>query len=171
MFWSKRKTKKRPINPFKSGLNFGLTSAVITTLGLMVGLLSGTGSKLAVLGGIFTIAIADAFSDALGMHISEESKDGDKQKEIWQTTIATLVSKFLFAITFILPVILVDIKSAVIINCLWGAFLLTVISLMIAKSQKRKALGIIAEHLFIASIVIVASYYAGVLINRLFSET
>ncbi|MDO8669186.1 MAG: hypothetical protein Q7K65_02745 [Candidatus Buchananbacteria bacterium] len=171
MVWSKRKTKKGSINPFKSGLNFGLTSAVITTLGLMIGLLAGTGSKLAVLGGILTIAIADAFSDALGMHISEESKDGDKQKEIWQTTIATLASKFLFAITFILPVILVDIKSAVIINCLWGVFLLTIISLMIAKSQKRKPLGIIAEHLFIASIVIVVSYFAGVLINRLFSET
>ena len=49
----------------RTGISFGLTSAVITTLGLMVGLHSGTGSKLVVLGGILTIAIADAFSDAL----------------------------------------------------------------------------------------------------------
>ncbi|MBW2265656.1 MAG: hypothetical protein JRF28_05735, partial [Deltaproteobacteria bacterium] len=51
----------------KTGLSFGLTSGTITTLGLMVGLHSGTHSKLVVLGGILTIAIADAFSDALGI--------------------------------------------------------------------------------------------------------
>ena len=55
------------------GFSFGLTSGIITTLGLMVGLHAGTHSRLAVIGGILTIAIADAFSDALGIHISEES--------------------------------------------------------------------------------------------------
>ncbi|MDI6733408.1 MAG: hypothetical protein QME51_05200, partial [Planctomycetota bacterium] len=55
----------------KTGFSFGSTSGVITTLGLMVGLHSGTHSKFAVLGGIVTIAVADAFSDALGIHISE----------------------------------------------------------------------------------------------------
>ena len=45
------------------GLSFGLTSGVITTLGLIVGLASGTESKLAVIGGIITIAVADALSD------------------------------------------------------------------------------------------------------------
>jgi len=54
-----------------TGFSFGLTSGVITTLGLLVGLNSGTHSKLVVIGGILTIAIADAFSDALGIHISE----------------------------------------------------------------------------------------------------
>lgn len=171
MFWSKKKEHQKLTDPFKAGLNFGLTSAVITTLGLMIGLLAGTGSKLAVLGGILTIAIADAFSDALGMHISEESKDGDKQKEIWQTTITTFLAKFIFAITFIFPVILFSLKTAVIINSLWGIFLLTIISLIMAESQKRKPLRIISEHLFIALAVIIASYYAGRLINLLFSGT
>ncbi len=50
-----------------TGISFGLTSGVITTLGLIVGLHSGTHSKLAIIGGIITIAIADAFSDALGI--------------------------------------------------------------------------------------------------------
>ena len=49
----------------KVGFSFGLTSGIITTLGLMVGLHSGTNSKIAVIGGVLTIAIADAFSDAL----------------------------------------------------------------------------------------------------------
>ena len=39
----------------RTGIAFGLTSAVITTLGLMVGLHSGTHSKIVVIGGILTI--------------------------------------------------------------------------------------------------------------------
>jgi len=45
-----------------SGLSFGVTSGVITTFGLMIGLYSGTNSRLAVVGGILIIAFADAFS-------------------------------------------------------------------------------------------------------------
>ena len=54
----------------KKGFSFGLTSAVITTLGLITGLDSSTGSKIVVISGILTIALADAFSDALGMHMA-----------------------------------------------------------------------------------------------------
>ena len=36
----------------RTGISFGLTSAVITTLGLMVGLHSGTDPKIVVLTGI-----------------------------------------------------------------------------------------------------------------------
>lgn len=55
---------------WKTGISFGLTSGVITTLGLMAGLYSGTHSRAIVIGGILTIAIADAMSDALGIHVS-----------------------------------------------------------------------------------------------------
>ena len=37
---------------WKTGVSFGLTSGVITTLGLMVGLYSGTHSRTVVIGGI-----------------------------------------------------------------------------------------------------------------------
>jgi len=90
------------------GISFGLTSGVITTLGMMVGLHSGTHSKLAVLGGILTIAVADAFSDALGIHISEESQNTQTTKEVWESTIATFFAKLIFALTFVIPVALLD---------------------------------------------------------------
>jgi hypothetical protein len=56
----------------RTGISFGLTSVVITTLGLMVGLHAGTHSKIVVLAGILTIAIADAFSDALGIRFQRK---------------------------------------------------------------------------------------------------
>ncbi|MCB7130183.1 MAG: hypothetical protein J3T61_11670 [Candidatus Brocadiales bacterium] len=66
----------------RTGLSFGLTSGIIMTLGVVVGLHAGTHSKIAVLGGILIIAIADASSDALGIHIAEEFENIHTQKEI-----------------------------------------------------------------------------------------
>ena len=71
------------------GFSFGLTSGIITTLGIIVGLNSGTHSQLAVIGGILTIAIADSLSDAMGIHISEEAENKHSSKEVWESTFAT----------------------------------------------------------------------------------
>ncbi len=49
----------------RTGVFFGATSGVITTVGLIAGLYAGTESVVAVLGGILVIAVADAMSDAL----------------------------------------------------------------------------------------------------------
>ena len=98
----------------RTGVSFGLTSAVITTLGLMVGLHSGTHSKIVVLAGILLIAVADAFSDALGIHVSEEAENTHTAKQIWGATIATFLTKFLFAMTFLVPVLLLSLSTAII---------------------------------------------------------
>ena len=121
---------------FKTGISFGLTSGVITTLGLMVGLHSRTHSKPAVLGGILTIAIADAFSDALGIHVSEESENVHTKKQIWASTLSTFISKFIFALTFVIPVLLFEFPLAILVSVVWGLGALSVLSYKIATTQK-----------------------------------
>jgi len=86
----------------KKGVSFGLVSGIITTLGLIVGLHSSTHSGLIVIGGILVIAIADSLSDALGIHISEEAEHKHSVGEIWESTAATFLSKFLFTFTFLI---------------------------------------------------------------------
>lgn len=152
----------------KTGVCFGLTSGVITTLGLMVGLHSGTHSRLAVLGGILTIAVADAFSDALGIHIAEESESTHTPWEIWQATIATFLSKFFFALTFALPVILLDLPAAVVVSVLYGLTVLGVLSYYLARDQGDSPLKVIAEHLAIALVVIVVTHNVGSWISSRF---
>jgi VIT1/CCC1 family predicted Fe2+/Mn2+ transporter len=152
---------------FKVGISFGLTSGIITTLGLMVGLEAGTHSRLAVVSGILTIAIADAFSDALGIHISEESENRHTAKEIWQSTLFTFLSKLVFASSFIIPLFLFSLPTAVIVAILWGFFLLGGFSFLIARAEKAKAWPVIAEHLFIAGAVIAVTHSLGHLIQKL----
>ncbi len=152
----------------KTGLGFGLTSGIITTLGLMVGLYSGTNSKLAVIGGILTIAIADSFSDALGIHISEESKKTTTEKHVWESTLCTFFTKLFFALTFLIPVLVFPLKSAVLVSIIWGMMLLGLFSAYIAKSNKDKVLNVVVEHVFIALLVVVITYYAGQSIAQIF---
>ena len=156
-------------HPAKTGISFGLTSGVITTLGLMVGLHSGTNSRIAVIGGILTIAIADAFSDALGIHMSEESENRHTNKEIWEATFFTFIAKFLFSITFIFPVIFLKIDFAMIVNIFYGLALLAVFSFYLAKEQMVKKWKVIAEHVATAIVVVIISHYLGEGISKFFS--
>lgn len=152
----------------KVGFSFGLTSGIITTLGLMVGLHSGTHSKLAVMGGILTIAIADAFSDALGIHISEESESQHTEREIWESTISTFLSKFLFALVFVIPVLVFSLTTAILVSVIFGLSILCILSFNIAKEQGTKPWKVITEHLVVALVVIVMTHYLGEWISSVF---
>jgi VIT1/CCC1 family predicted Fe2+/Mn2+ transporter len=152
----------------KTGLSFGLTSGIITTLGLMVGLHSGTHSKLVVIGGILTIAIADSFSDALGIHVSEESENRHTTKEIWESTIFTFAAKFIFAMTFVVPILLFPLSTAIVVSIVWGLSLLSIFSYYLAKDQKEKPWKVIGEHLLIAVVVIIITHYVGEWIGSIF---
>lgn len=152
----------------KVGLSFGLTSGIITTLGLLVGLSASTESKLVVIGGILTIAIADAMSDALGIHVSEESEGHHTLKEIWMATLSTFLAKFIFSLTFLIPVLLFDLQTATIISSIYGLVLLGSFSYYLAKRQNGRVFHTIFEHLIIAILVIVITYFVGHFIRQYF---
>jgi vacuolar iron transporter family protein len=146
---------------WRTGISFGLTSGVITTLGLMVGLHAGTHSRAAVLGGILTIAIADAMADALGIHVSEESKNSGSTSHIWEATLATFAVKFLVSATFLIPVLFAPLDQAIVISVIWGLFLLTVLSIFVARAQAIAPWKVIGEHVFIALCVVAITHVVG----------
>ncbi len=145
----------------KKGFGFGLTSGIITTLGLIIGLNSGTHSKNIIFGGIIIIAIADALSDSLGIHISEEAENKHSTKEIWESTGSTFLSKLIIALTFVIPILLFNLQTAIVISIVWGLGLISLISLYIAKQKRIKPYKIIREHLTIAIFVIIATHFVG----------
>lgn len=152
----------------KGGVIFGLTTGIITTLGLLVGLYSGTHSKLAIIGAIITIAIAGAISDSLGMQFSEESEK-KRKKYIRESTISTLLSQFVFSLTFIIPVLTLQLRTAIIISVIWGLSWIGVFSFFIAKGRKLNPLKVIANHLTIALVVIILTHYLGYLVSKTFT--
>lgn len=152
----------------KKGFGFGLISGVITTLGMMVGLQAGTNSRLVVLGAILSIAVADAFSDSLGVHVSEEAENQHNTKEVWQATIYTFISKFIFALTFLVPVLLLPLGWAIIASVVWGLLLIAVFSYFIGKNgAEKKPWPVMLEHLIIAIVVIFITHLVGDFISTL----
>jgi VIT1/CCC1 family predicted Fe2+/Mn2+ transporter len=150
------------------GFSFGLTSGIVGTLGLMVGLNSSTSSKLVVVGGILAIAIAEGFSEAVSIHVAEEFENKHSEKEVWESTFSTLLSKFTFSAMFIIPVLLFDLELAVILSILFGLYLLFIISLVIARERNVTPWKLIIKHLSIAAFVIIATHYIGLWLSITF---
>jgi len=152
-----------------TGISFGLTSAVITSLGMIVGLYSATSSKLAVVAGIIIMAIADGLSDAVGLHMAEEvevekGKAKHTPKEIWLTTLFTFLSVCGFSLTFAVPILIFPLKIAVFLAIGWGILLLILLNFYTAKIKKESPIKLISEHILLALFVIIISYLIGNLI-------
>lgn len=152
-----------------TGISFGLTSAVITSLGMIVGLYSATSSKLAVVAGIIIMAIADGLSDATGLHMAEEAevekgKAKHTPKEIWLTTLFTFLSVCGFSLTFAVPILIFPLKIAVFLAIGWGILLLILLNFYTAKIKKESPIKLISEHILLALFVIIISYLIGNLI-------
>lgn len=152
----------------RRGFSFGLASGVITTLGLVVGLNSSTHSKMVVLGGIMIIAVADALSDAVGIHVSVESEKRSSSRSIWESTAAAFLTKFVIALTFIVPVLLLPLYSAIIASIVWGLALIAVFSYVMSLKNKFSPVKAMAEHLAIAVIVVIVTHYLGLWVSALY---
>lgn len=145
----------------RTGVYFGTTSGVITTLGVIIGLNAGTESLVAVVGGILVIAVADAMSDALGIHLAQESDSAVSDKQVWAATFATFFAKFITTLSFVLPFVLLPLAMAILVSTLWGYLVIGLLSYRLASEQGMKPLNVIAEHVAIATFVIAASQAIG----------
>jgi VIT1/CCC1 family predicted Fe2+/Mn2+ transporter len=158
---------KIPHRQLLKGLSFGLTSAVISSLGMIVGLDTATSSKLAIVSALVIMAVADGLSDAMGVHLAEEADNRSTSKEIWLSTVFTFLGVCGFTLTFIFPVLLFSSPSNIIVSVIWGLGLLSLLSFHVAGQKKESPLKVILEHNLIAVAVIVISYYLGILLKVL----
>jgi VIT1/CCC1 family predicted Fe2+/Mn2+ transporter len=161
MFFRKNKIDK----PIKRGICYGVTSGVITVLGLLIGLFSSTDSKHVVLAGVLTVALADALSDGVGMRVSEESDNIHNKKTIWEATLSTTFAKMLLGLTFVLPILLLPLTVSVIVALVWGLTVIAILSYIIAKQNKEKAVLVVIEHVGITILVVALSYFVGLAIE------
>jgi hypothetical protein len=145
----------------KAGMGFGVTSGVLTTIGLMAGLYAGSHSATIIIGGVLTIAVADALSDSFGMHISQEARKKHSPKNVWSAALSTFLTKLVIASSFIAPLIFFALEEAVLAAVAWGIALLSAESYFIAKQGAEGPAKIILGHIALAAVVVAASYLIG----------
>lgn len=149
----------------KTGFYFGSTSAIISTLGIIVGVGMATSSKLSVVSAIVVMAVADGLSDAMGIHLVEESKNKYTSKQVWLSTIFTFMGVCTFSLIFVIPILLFSFPTDILISIFLGLGILSLSSFYIAKAQNKNPLKIIIEHDLLAVLVIIISYYLGILLK------
>ncbi len=145
------------------GFSFGLTSGIITILGMIIGLNTATHNRLSVIAGIVTVAVADTLSDSFGIHISEEA-EGDMKE--WTSTIYTFLSKFSIALIFLISFIFMELFYALMFSILFGLSVICIFSYFLAKKQDKTAWKVVGEHLLFALFVIAATYITGYLVRN-----
>ncbi|MGE5308036.1 MAG: hypothetical protein ACM3OC_03030 [Deltaproteobacteria bacterium] len=138
--------------------SFGTTSAIITNLGLIVGLDKIAHPRLSMISAILVIALADNISDSLGIHIYQESECLDS-REVWMSTLSNFLARLLVSLSFIVIIVALPLRVAVPVALGWGLLLLSVLSYTIAKVRGVDRRMAIIEHLSIALVVVLASNF------------
>ena len=153
-------TIKEKFRSKQTKFSFGATSAVITNLGIIIGLNTLAHPKLSIIGGILVVALADNISDSVGIHIYQESECLGI-KEVWLSTLTNFLTRLFVSLTLIFLVAVLPIGLAVPCSIVWGLALLSIMSYTIARDRGVNPYLAILEHIGIAILVIIASNFAG----------
>ena len=73
-------------------LSFGSTAAIVTSMALIFGLDAATATKSTIVSGLLIVALADNLTDALSMHVYEESHGRLLPREAFFATFSNFVA-------------------------------------------------------------------------------
>lgn len=152
-----------------SRFSFGITSAIITSLALIVGLDQVSDPKMSIIGALMLLAIADNISDSLGIHIYRESQATGAENNARVYTISNFLTRLTVTLIFVLIVALLPIYYAVILSLTLGLMFLSLLSYMIAVHKKTNPYTEVIQHVGVAVAVITISHFMGQIIMTIFS--
>ncbi len=147
-----------------SNLSFGGTAAIVTSLALIVGLDAATATKRTIVSGLLIVALADNLTDALSMHIYQESERRLQAQEAFRATLSNFVTRLLLALTFVLLVLLLPLNRAIVLSAAWGLLLLVALTWALARERKVSFVSEAFKHIAAAVVVILVSRGVGALL-------
>ena len=139
-----------------SRISFGGTAAVVTSMALISGLSAADATKPIIVSALLFAAFADNLTDALSIHIFQESEQLD-QKNAFNGTITNFVTRLLLSISFVLLVVLLPLEHVAKVSIVWGMLLLVILTYLVARERKVKPLREVVKYLLVASAVIIVS--------------
>jgi len=148
-----------------SRFSFGATSAVTSSLALMVGLSQLQVPKIGLIGALLILGLADNIADSLGIHIYSESKSKGHTK---LNTATNYLARLGITLLIIVFVVLLPFPYALTASVITGLLVIAVLSYFIAKEHSLDARRVVAEHLAVAALVLVVSQLVGSSIRELF---
>jgi hypothetical protein len=84
--------------------SFGGAAAIVTSLGLIIGLDAASASRATIVGGLLIVAIADNLTDSLSIHMYQESERLDTRKA-FRATLINFATRLSLSLSFVLLMI------------------------------------------------------------------
>jgi VIT1/CCC1 family predicted Fe2+/Mn2+ transporter len=136
--------------------SYGGTAAVVTSMALVGGLTAADATKPVIVSALLIAAIADNLTDALSIHIFQESEALD-EKDAFAGTVANFFARLLLCVSFVALVGLFPLALAAKVAIAWGMFVLGTLTYLVARERKARPLPEVLKHLLVAFAVIVVS--------------
>jgi VIT1/CCC1 family predicted Fe2+/Mn2+ transporter len=144
--------------------SFGATAAIVTSMGLIIGLDAATATRATILSGLLVVAIADNLTDSLSIHIYQESERLEP-RAAFHATLTNFAARLGLSLSFVLLMAILPLRVAVAASILWGLLLLMALSYVVARTRKVPVLREIAKHVAVAAVVMISSKMIGHLIQ------
>jgi len=145
-------------------LSFGGPAAIMTSMALIVGLDTAASAKVALIGSLLVIGLADNLTDSLSVHIYQEA-ERLAHRQALRTTIANYIARLTVTASFVLLVLLLPTGTVSLAAVTWGVFLLSGLSYLLARARQVGPIGEIFKHTGVALGVIVISKAIGLAIQ------
>jgi VIT1/CCC1 family predicted Fe2+/Mn2+ transporter len=140
--------------------SFGSTSAVVTSMGLIIGLGTATTRTATIVSGLLIVAIADNMTDSLSIHVYQEAEKLEA-RSAFRATLTNFLARLLVALTFAIIVLVLPSPYAGIVALVWGFLLLAGLSYIVARARDVRPAPEVGKHLGVAILVIAASRLIG----------
>lgn len=145
-------------------ISFGTTAAVVTSMGLSLGLNAATAPKATIVSGLLIIAVADNISDSLSIHVYQES-EGLEAKSAFRSTLTNFLARFLATATFVGLVVVLPQAAMGPVLTAWGLVLLGALTYLLARARGVAPIPEIAKHVAVATFVVLVSKVLGTVIR------
>ena len=153
----------------RQGFIFGLNSGIITTAGLISGLVQAKVSKIIIMISVLSLAISDSVSEGYGMFLSKKAENvKDFSNGPYYSLISLLSTKFIVVLSFLIPMLFTNNISfyknlSWVIG--WGLLLIIILDINLSILRKESFFYFFVPHILILFSVVFVSKYIGNLVN------
>ena len=142
--------EKNLMDDLRQGFFFGLNSGIITTCGLITGLVqTNINHKILIISVLF-LAISDSFSESYGLYLSKKAENvEDLTRGPIYSLVALFLTKFVIVISFLLPLLFT--KSLKVFKnmswvIIWSVIVLFIVDYNLSKMRNENIWEYILPH-------------------------
>jgi len=139
-------------------VSLGSTSAVVTSIGLVVGF--GFAERATLIASLLIVGIADNLTDSLSVHLYQEA-EGLEAHEAFTSTVTNFIARLAITATFVALVALLTDGWLMVAAIAWGLLVLGMLTVSLAHQRHAPVRRELLRHYAIAAIVIVLSRAIG----------